>query len=740
VIDASLERVGATAAEGAQPRPPEATPAAKVAAAVEDALKEMPTAAVTEEGAAVDARSRAGVALETIIGEQNFLDIRYLEAGVAAARAVCRIEVRDARGRVAGYGTGSLVSPRLLLTNHHVFPDAQVARRSDTEFNYQDGLDGQPLRVVKFALDPDAFFVADAERDFALVAVAAAERALSPFGLNPLIEAEGKAVVGEFVTIVQHPGGRKKQIALRENQIVDFLESFLHYQADTEPGSSGSPVFNDQWEIVALHHASVAQQEHPEYGKYLNEGIRASRILKHVRAQHLPPAQRELADRLTRPQRIALPTAVRPATSVTEATETPAGGTVTAGATEGEVKVTVPLEISVRLGAPSSAPPDAGAVGPPGASGPTAVFAPPLPASEPGLPVASRLRLLVDAQVDGHEAKLAVTRAAEAVFGARPERARVAYLFGSDVAGDAELGRFFEVVVPAAVDGRSAWDYAYALQKELPQGSTVEPDLPSSLGTPDPDQAVELEVVEAADAFHWALELVRAPQAWAVQPAPGGSSTGSGIVVGHPDTGYVIHEELEPQALDLTRDRDVVSGDDDATDPLESGRFPEFLQPGHGTRTASVIVGRRTGVLAGVAPEATLVPIRTVRSVVQVLDGDVAKAVNYARTSGCHVISMSLGGLGFSGLEQAINRVVREGLIVLAAAGNFIPFHIVCWPARYRNCIAVAAVNSREKPWKDSSRGGKIAVSAPGESVWVPDLSRTRTIRRSSPRAARRSP
>ena len=126
------------------------------------------------------------------------------------------------------------------------------------EFNYQDGVDGKPLLAAgPPASTRTAFFLADEERDFALVAVRATPAELAPFGFNRLIEAEGKAIIGEFVTIVQHPRGEKKQIALRENRIVDIPDRFLHYSADTEPGSSGSPVFNDQWEVVALHHASV---------------------------------------------------------------------------------------------------------------------------------------------------------------------------------------------------------------------------------------------------------------------------------------------------------------------------------------------------------------------------------------------------------------------------------------------------------------------------------------------------
>jgi endonuclease G, mitochondrial len=355
VIDAALERVGAEREQAERSSPWITSAAAKVVGAVDAALGEMAGASVEREGTSAAAPERAGVVLEKIIGMTDFLDIRYLEAGVAAARAVCRIDIRDPLGRVTGYGTGSLVSPRLLLTNHHVLPDAEVARLSGAEFNYQDGLDGQPLQAAMFGLDPEAFFIADAERDFSLVALAASEQALSPFGVNPLIEAEGKALVGEFVTIVQHPAGRKKQIALRENRIVDWLEFFLHYEADTEPGSSGSPVFNDQWEIVALHHASVVDEQRPEFGGYLNEGIRASRILKFVHAQELSATQRSLTDQLTRREQIRVPgPPATPGPAVIDAVGQPANGRTTDESFPRELRITVPLELTVRLGTPSS--------------------------------------------------------------------------------------------------------------------------------------------------------------------------------------------------------------------------------------------------------------------------------------------------------------------------------------------------------------------------------------------------
>ena len=112
---------------------------------------------------------------------------------------------------------------------------------------------------------------------------------------------------------MQHPRGEKKQVALRENRIVDIPERFLHYSADTEPGSSGSLVFNDQWEAVALHHASVPAPERRELGGFVNEGVRISRIIKFIKEQQLPPDQRALAEQLFAPERVEAAAPVRAA-------------------------------------------------------------------------------------------------------------------------------------------------------------------------------------------------------------------------------------------------------------------------------------------------------------------------------------------------------------------------------------------------------------------------------------------
>jgi len=194
---------------------------------------------------------------------------------------------------------------------------------------------------------------------------------------------------------------------------------------------------------------------------------------------------------------------------------------------------------------------------------------------------------------------------------------------------------------------------------------------------------------------------------------------GVGVSVGHPDSGYTLHPSVGADTFDLLRDRDVIDGDDDALDDLRPNPFWPLPNPGHGTSTASVIAGRRDPAsgIAGVAPAATVVPVRATESVVQLFDSDVAAAVRHARQVGCHVVSMSLGGKGFFGLRREVERAVASGMVVMAAAGNAVGF--VTAPASYDSCLAVAATGPDDVPWPGSSRGEAVDVSMPGHCVWV---------------------
>ncbi|WP_208341184.1 DNA/RNA non-specific endonuclease [Aetokthonos hydrillicola] len=267
------------------------------------------------------AASGSGVSsfdLERVLGRNDLLPINFLQKGTLAARAVCRIWVGDQFGSNGSWGTGFLVSPRLLLTNHHVIESVDAATRASAQFNYEMDISGKIREGKFFALTPNEAFITDPDLDFTLVAVAEksddGQASLADYGFLRLDPNLHKVEPLEFVSIIQHPDGQPKQIAIRENKVLKIgnsqdalADNFLWYASDTAPGSSGSPAFNDNWQVVAIHHKSVienrinngveeiqlsngewvakeeAQKLSENQIKWLaNEGVRTSKILEQV--------------------------------------------------------------------------------------------------------------------------------------------------------------------------------------------------------------------------------------------------------------------------------------------------------------------------------------------------------------------------------------------------------------------------------------------------------------------------
>jgi hypothetical protein len=149
---------------------------------------------------------------EQIIGESEIIPARFVHKGSRAARGISRIVTRTLRRPI---GTGVLVSPRLLLTNHHVLDSAAGARAHLVQLGYLSREDGTHLAPAEFALDPDLLFLTSPidELDFTLVAVDPLNTAgarLESFGWSRLIAELGKGVQGERINIVHHPQGTAK--------------------------------------------------------------------------------------------------------------------------------------------------------------------------------------------------------------------------------------------------------------------------------------------------------------------------------------------------------------------------------------------------------------------------------------------------------------------------------------------------------------------------------------------------
>lgn len=198
--------------------------------------------------------------LEKLIGPgNNLLRIKWLEEALKASKAVCRITFTDVDGS-ASVGTGFLTQEGYLFTNNHVLKTAEVVKTATAEFNYEVGMDGKTKSITAYKLDPSSYITSPpSEYDFARVKVI--DRADAPLAQWGFVEFDPEAipVVGDPVTIIQHPEGEDKQIALTANEVLGQLKQHIFYMTDTKGGSSGSPVFNKNWKVVAIHHAGKTE-------------------------------------------------------------------------------------------------------------------------------------------------------------------------------------------------------------------------------------------------------------------------------------------------------------------------------------------------------------------------------------------------------------------------------------------------------------------------------------------------
>lgn len=306
---------------------------------------------------------------EAIQGGTNELQaVRFLTSGAAIRRAVGYVEVTTATESLSG--TGFLVSPRLFLANCHVIANGAAARGAVVTFDRELDDQGQPRPTTTFLLDPDrcALFSDEDHLDYALVALG--ERTTgtaSPadLGYIALLDRDDKHAIGMPVNIIQHPRAWPKMVALRNNFLVYRTSETLLYETDTDEGSSGSPVLNDDWEVVALHHWGSPHRELSDGdGQTLptnvNEGIRISVICADLRAvlagANLTASQRELVSEAlsysstklsTKPGHVLGPPHARLETGPTAATQQEGSSSVPEA---NEVRLTLPLEITVRLG------------------------------------------------------------------------------------------------------------------------------------------------------------------------------------------------------------------------------------------------------------------------------------------------------------------------------------------------------------------------------------------------------
>ena len=220
--------------------------------------------------------------LEALFGKASTVTLKWYKLGLEQCNSVARIEKPDGRG----VGTGWLVNASdffpgregvLLLTNEHVIPRA--VSPEDAEANFQSMGESLAIKEIVWSspsTDLDATFVT-------LDGVPKA----SPLVLHEKdVEMPQPPELAPRLYIIGHPMGRDIEFSIQDNHLLGCNEKLLHYRTPTEPGSSGSPVFESQrWRVVALHHGGSAKLARIDgvKGTYeANEGIAIRAIRKRI--------------------------------------------------------------------------------------------------------------------------------------------------------------------------------------------------------------------------------------------------------------------------------------------------------------------------------------------------------------------------------------------------------------------------------------------------------------------------
>lgn len=226
---------------------------------------------------------------------------------------------------------------------------------------------------------------------------------------------------------------------------------------------------------------------------------------------------------------------------------------------------------------------------------------------------------------------------------------------------------------------------------------------PEAINTEQSSNQVVALATDVGYQSQWGLQAIYATEVWGV-------STGADVVVAVIDSGSGPNVDLSQNILpgrSIIRSRSTDGAND--VDPI-----------GHGTHVAGIIAAQANNEIgiAGVAPNAKILPIRVLDSYGDGSESDVAIAIRFAVDYGARVINLSLGGIGqTTQLQNAIQYAVDKNVIVIAAAGNGGPNAGTTYPAGNESTLAVTATDQSMTAPSFTQRGSYIDIAAPGTSI-----------------------
>ena len=220
---------------------------------------------------------------EALLGDERFESINWFQEALDRCRAVARVEDKFRRGIGTGFllhgpDLHSRLPETVFLTNYHVVPEALTEGKAYIAFQGLESTgEGPPRSQIQEVIlqsgkdELDAIVaVLDHVPQGATTCPVATEMPLKTSSRPPR------------AYVIGHPRGLDQpMLSIHDNLLLDWDDRLVHYRSPTQKGSSGSPVFTRDWELIALHHYGDEQVRklHGDDGFYpANQGIRIDRI------------------------------------------------------------------------------------------------------------------------------------------------------------------------------------------------------------------------------------------------------------------------------------------------------------------------------------------------------------------------------------------------------------------------------------------------------------------------------
>lgn len=225
---------------------------------------------------------KADEQFEQILGKDRYKTFQWYCTGLDRAAGVAQILDRSGNGMGSGFLVrGSDLHHHysgewVVVTNAHVISDDPLEQSASPA-----SLPADEARIRFEAIDPDQkysvkeilFSSSRSELDCTIVSLQSSVEHAKPYPIATRLPLVGK---NQRVYVIGHPRGGGLSYSIDDNLLLDHEKPRVHYRTPTEGGSSGSPVFNQQWDLIALHHAGGMEMKklNNKPGNYpANEGL-----------------------------------------------------------------------------------------------------------------------------------------------------------------------------------------------------------------------------------------------------------------------------------------------------------------------------------------------------------------------------------------------------------------------------------------------------------------------------------